>query len=90
MHGILDSVMAKAQAFRPESVTEYTALQMAKKLSDTGRLSKYVSLFDHHDLSLILEGFINVQSRDLAGEELRTAFEEELAALTTKEDNDAL
>jgi hypothetical protein len=90
MNGILDSVLATAQSFHPESVTEYTALQLAKKLSDTGRLSKYVSLLDHHDLSLILEAFINVQSRDLAGEELRTAFDEELAALTTKEDHDAL
>ena len=90
MNGILDSVLAKSQSFRPQSVTEYTALQLAKKLSDTGRLWKYLPLFDHYDLSLILEAFINVQSRDLAGEELRTAFDEELAALTTKEDHDAL
>ena len=90
MNGILDSVLAKSKSFRPQSLTEYTALQLAKKLGNTGSLSQYVSLFDHHDPSLIREAFINVQSRDLAGEELRTAFDEELAALTTKEDHDAL
>jgi hypothetical protein len=90
MNGILDSVLAKAQTFRPESVTEYTALQLAKKLTDTGRLSKYLSLFDRYDEALILEGFINVRSRDLAGEELGVAFDRELAALTKKEDDHAL
>ncbi len=90
MNGILDSVLAKAQTFRPQSLTEYTALQLARKLSDTGRLGKYLSLFDHYDASLIFEGFINIQSQDLAGEELSVAFDRELAALTTKQDNHAL
>jgi hypothetical protein len=71
-------------------VTEYTALQLAKKLGDTRRLGKYLSLVNHYDEALILEGFINMQSRDLAGEELDIAFDRELAALTMKDDNHAL
>lgn len=90
MTGILDSVLTKSQTFRPQSVTEYTALQLAKKLNDPGRLWKYLSLVDHYELSLILEAYISAQARGLTGEELITAFEEELAALTTKEDNNAL
>lgn len=89
MNGILDSVLTKAQSFRPESVTDYTALQLAKKLSDTDRLWKYLSLFHHHDPSLILEVFISAQGRGLAGDDLITAFEEGLVALT-KDHNDAL
>lgn len=86
MNGILDTVMARSQAFRPESVLEYTALQLAKKLGDPGRFWKYLSLFDHHSTHLIAEAFINAQGRGLAGKELITAFEEKLTALTTKDD----
>lgn len=89
MNGILDSVLAKAQAFRPQNVTEYIALQLAKKLSDTERLWKYLSLFDHSEISLILESFIYAQGLGLTGDELITVFDSALAALTTKDNNDA-
>jgi hypothetical protein len=86
MNGILDSVMARSQAFRPQSVVEYTALQVAKKLGDPGRLWKYLSLFDHHSTEMIAEALINAQASGMVGKELITAFEEELASLTPKED----
>ena len=86
MNGILDSVIASSQAFRPQSVVEYIALQLAKKLGDPGRLWKYVSLFDHHPTHLIAEAFISAQASGLAGKELITAFEEQLASLTPKDD----
>jgi hypothetical protein len=86
MSGILDSVMARSQAFRPQSVTEYTALQVAKKLGDPGRLWKYLSLFDHNSDQLIAEALISAQASGLAGKELITAFEEQLESLTTKDD----
>ena len=89
MNGILDSILTQAQTFRPQSVTEYTALQLAKKLSDTDRLWKYLSLFDHNDISLILESFVNAQGRGLTGDELISAFDDELAALTTNNHDDA-
>ncbi len=88
MNGILDSVMARAQAFRPQGVTEYTALQVAKKLGDSGRLWKYLSLFDHHPTELIAEAYTKAQARGLAESEMIAAFEDELTALTKKEDND--
>ena len=90
MNGILDSLMAKAQAFRPETVEAYAALQVARKLNDTDRLWTYVSLVSHHGLPLVAEAFTNAQSRGPTDAELKTAFEEELAALTTKEGPDEI
>lgn len=86
MNGILDSMMTRAKAFRPESVTEYSALQLAKKLGDPGRLWKYLPLFDHHPSQLIVDAFISAQAGGLAGKELITAFEGQLASLTTRDD----
>ena len=85
MSGILDSMMTRPQAFFPESVVEYMALQLAKKLGDTDRLSKYLFLFDRHAPSVIEEAFTNTTARLPAQEDLAMAFEEELAALTAKD-----
>ena len=90
MNGILDSVSATSKSFRPQSVREYMALQLAKKLGDTDRLSRYLSLFEHNDVSVIVEAFINAQGRSLTKDELITSFDDDLAALTMKEDDDAL
>ena len=90
MDGILDSMMSKSHAFSPESIVEYTALQLAKKLGDTGRLWKYVSLFDHHAAPLIGKAFSNAHGRGLPKEALIAAFEEELRVLVTREVSDAL
>ena len=90
MNGILDSMMSKAKAFAPESVEEYTALQLAKKLGDTDRLWKYVSLFDRHALPLIVRAFTSAHVQGSTEKTLIAAFEEELALLTMKEVNDAL
>lgn len=90
MNGILDSVLATSKSFRPQSVREYMALQLAKKLGDTDRLSRYLSLFEHNDVSVIVEAFINAQGRSLTKDELITSFDDDLAALTMKEDDDAL
>jgi hypothetical protein len=90
MTGILDSMMAKSQTFFPQSVAEYTALQLAKKLSDTDRLWKYLSLFQRRPSTVILEAFASAQAGGLTGKELITVFEEALGVLTKKEDDDAL
>jgi len=89
MNSILDSMMTRPRAFFPESVTEYTALQLAKKLDDTDGLSTYLSLFDRHPLQVILEAFASAQAAGLAAKELKTAFEESLLALTEQEEDDA-
>jgi hypothetical protein len=90
MNGILDSILTKAQTFRPQNVTEYTALQLAKKLSDTDRLWEYLALFDRNQMSLILESFVNAQGRAITRDELITAFDDELTALTEDNNNDEL
>ena len=88
MNGILDSVIASSQAFRPQSVVEYIALQLAKKLGDTDQLWNYLSLFERHSLQVILEAFASAQESRLTGKELITVFEESLVALTQKEQDD--
>jgi len=85
MRGILDSISAKAKSFHPESVSEYSALQLAKKLDDTESLWKYLALLNQHAPSVIVEAFIRAQGRGLTEKELISAFDEELARLATKE-----
>lgn len=80
--------MAKPQAFFPESVAEYTALQLAKKLGDTNRVWNYVSLLDRAPLPMILEALATAQAAGFHGEDLITGFENSLAALTKKEDDE--
>lgn len=87
MSGILDSMMTKPQVFSPQSVSEYRALQLAKKLGDTDRLPGYVSLFDRLTLPVIVEAFINAKDRFNETESLVMTFEKELAALTMNDDD---
>ena len=75
--------MMNHRAFLPESVTEYTALQLAKKLGDADRVLQYVSLFDRYALQTIIEAFTNSQAHP--GDNAAAAFEEELRELTGKE-----
>jgi hypothetical protein len=82
MISILDSMMREPRAFLPQNVSEYVALQLAKKLDDADRVSSYVALVDRHSLSIIVEAFVNSQARQ--GENRATAFNEELQALTAK------
>jgi hypothetical protein len=88
MNGILDSIKARPKVFSPQSVREYTALQLAKKLGDTDQLWNYLSLFERHSSQVILEAFASAQESRLTGRELITVFEESLAALTQKEQDD--
>ena len=88
MNGILDSINARPKVFSPQSVSEYTALQLAKKLGDTDQLWNYLSLFERHSLQVILEAFASAQESRLTGKKLISIFEETLAALTKKEQDD--
>ena len=90
MSGILDSMMTKPQAFSPQSVSEYMALQLAKKLGDTDQLSKYLLLVERHALSIIEEAFTNTTAPRPEQENLARVFDEELAALIAKGDSDEL
>ena len=90
MTGILDSIITKPRAFFPESVAEYTALQLAKKLGDPDRLWSYLPLFDRHPFPVIVQAFINARAHTKAGEELAAVFDDEIATLTQSEDQDGL
>lgn len=89
MLNILDSMRPKTRSFRPQTLGEYLALQLARRLGDSDLVWKYRSLFDQHPLTDVAEAFSNAQSRRLAGGPLIQAFDEELSALTTNEDDDA-
>lgn len=89
MTHILDSFQANPKAFRPETISEYLALQLARKLFDADLVWRYRSLFDRHPLPLILQALSTVQSRRFAGRALIQAFEQELSALTNQDDDDA-
>lgn len=88
MTGILDSMMARPRSFVPESVAEYIALQLAKKLNDTERISTYLSLVDRYSMQVILEALAGAKATDLSGTELIVAFERSLSELTSHDDED--
>ena len=80
--------MAKPRAFVPESVGEYTALQLARKLGDADRVWNYVSLLDREQFPTILEALSTAQAAGFREKKLITAFEDSLAALTRKENGE--
>jgi hypothetical protein len=90
MTGILDSMMAKPQGFSPQSVSEYEALQLARKLGDLDGIRRYVSLFEQHVSSEIIEAFLAAKDTGNQGNELVRAFDAYLVALTRKDEDDAI
>ena len=90
MTGILDSIITKPRAFYPESVAEYTALQLARKLGAPDVLWNYLPLFDRYPFPLIVQAFVNARGRTKATDQLASAFEEEIGTLTQSEDQDGL
>lgn len=88
-HNILDSMRPNTRSFRPQTLREYLALQLANGLGDPDLVWKYRSLFDEHSLAEVAEALSDAQGRGLAGGELIRAFEAELSALTMNEDDDA-
>ena len=89
MSTILESMMAKPRAFLPETVTEYTALQLAKKLTDAANVLRYVSLLDRYGLAVLCEAYSKTRANN---QEAASAeeFAEALRVLTEKETSDDL
>lgn len=85
---ILDSMRPKTRSFRPQTLGEYLALQLTKRLGDSDLVWKYRTLFDQYSLAEVSEAFSRARGRGLAGGKLIRAFEEELLALTAKDDDD--
>ena len=81
MSDILESVRARADAFRLQSVADYVALQLARKLNDLDRLPRYSSLLDHYPLGLLAAALAQAQARRTDSEGLASAFDEEIQEL---------
>lgn len=57
MSQILDQLARQANVFRPKSVREVFALQLARKLDDAGGVRRYVLLVDQHPQEIILQAY---------------------------------
>jgi hypothetical protein len=89
MSNILESMMAKRRVFRPENVTEYIALQLARKLEDADNILKYVGLMYRYSLPVIAQAYSKALSpKD--GESPAAAFANALRILEGRESNDEL
>jgi len=80
MTNILESMMAKADSFSPQTVEEYIGLQLARKLGDTAHLIKYVSLCSHLGLEEIMEAYAYTANH--TGQEALTFFDQYITKLT--------
>ena len=58
MRNILDRVaQPRTGSFRPKTVSEFFALQLARKLEDIGRLHVYLILVEQHSEDALLQAF---------------------------------
>jgi hypothetical protein len=58
MRNILDRVaQPRAGSFRPKTVSEFFALQLARKLEDIERLQIYLILVEQHSEDTLLQAF---------------------------------
>ena len=81
MTNLLDRIGPQEGPFRPRSVSEFFALQLAGKLDDEANVGRYARLVENHSSDLILRAF----ARAKKGSHRRTIadrFEAEIQRLT--------
>jgi hypothetical protein len=70
MTDILDTVAKTRGKFIPSKPLEYTALQLARKLSDEEAVRYYLTLFDRHEPQVLLRAFRQCRQKgNLSGPE---------------------
>jgi hypothetical protein len=84
MTDILDRVGASSKHFRPGSITDFFALQLARKLGDVARLRDYLILTQQHPQQWLLQAFRTAAKRLDGPGTLAERFEAELRRLTNK------
>jgi len=57
MSDILDRIAHAENHFRPQTVSEFFALQLARKLEDTSRVRHYLNLVGQYSVPVICEVF---------------------------------
>jgi bacterioferritin (cytochrome b1) len=82
MSDILDRFTQAESHFRPQTVSEFFALQLARKLGDTSRLHHYLNLVGQHSEPVICEAFESAKAK--AEEPLAASFEIELGQISQK------
>jgi bacterioferritin (cytochrome b1) len=82
MSNILDRFADVEGHFRPQTVSEFFALQLARKLDDTSRLRHYLNLVGQHSEPVICEAFASAKAKP--EEPLAASFEIELGEITQK------
>jgi hypothetical protein len=84
MTDILDRVGESSGHFRPGSITDFFALQLARKLGDVERLHNYLSLTEQHPQPWLLQAFRTAAKRPDGPGTLAERFEAELRRLINK------
>jgi hypothetical protein len=90
MTSILDSMMTKPRSFSPQNVSEYIALQLARKLGDPENAAIYVTLLDRYSMPVILAALESAAAADFSAGKIVEMFERSLSELTDSEDGNEL
>lgn len=83
MSDILGRFAQSESHFRPQTVSEFIALQLARKLDDTSRVRHYVGLMERHAQPFISRAFANARQRP--EDPIADRFHRELQQLTHTE-----
>ena len=81
MTHLLDRIGPQGRSFRPRSVSEFFALQLARKLGDEANLSQYARLVENHPRDLILRALARARKK-ARGATVANRFEQEVQRLT--------
>jgi len=87
MPEILDLVAVSPVRFRPRTVREFFAIQLARKLGDQAQLRKYLLLVEQCPQDIILRAFRKVASQDQINN-ASGQFSGELERLTGRRDHE--
>ena len=83
MHTLLGQIGTPEGPFRPRSVTEFFALQLARKLGDEANFEQYRRVGENYPRDLILRAFTRARKRS-NGAFLAQRFEEEIRRLNSR------
>ena len=81
MTNLFDRIGFQADSFRPRSVSDFFALQLARKLDDEANVGRYARLAEQHSRELILRA-ITLARKGPRGRTLANRFEAEIERLT--------
>jgi hypothetical protein len=86
MSSILDKFEHRSAIFRPKSATDFFALQLAVRLSDEQRITRYVLLSDRYSADILVQAY--ARARDAGSSNLADRFDSELNRITQREESD--